>query len=373
MSGFKRWVLFPVMTVLLCFIVLELAMILLEPVLFRGFYMYDRDMGFRVRPYIDGTNRFGFNDKDYPLAKAPGTFRILVVGDSFAWAGGRDGNYTAMLEDRFEADYRTQRIEVINSGYPGTHTAEQLAMLKKFGLQYDPDLVILGFFVGNDFYDANPNRKRIVINGTHFDVDRRNQMDLFGIPVLARSRLIEFIRQKGRVVTELTNARQQSEAKAAENPPSFSENIYLELEYRRMSMFNRSLHTQGIFKERIVFILSSIFEMRQLLDEKNIPLLIAIYPDEFQVNDKLRQTIFQRYNLDPADYDMELVQDLLKRYLDQQHIAYLDLLKPFQTRGKSQSLYLLRNTHWNEAGNRLAADALFDHLTRDRWVQDRRR
>jgi len=246
-----------------------------------------------------------------------------------------EGNYTAMLENRFEADYEKHRIEVINSGYPGTHTAEQLAMLKKFGLQYDPDLVILGFFAGNDFYDANPYRKRIVLNGTNFDVDRRHQMDLFGIPILARSRLIEFIKQKGRVVTELHRARKESGAADAQSPPSFSDKSFLELEYHRMSMFNRSMHAQGIFQERMVFILSSIFEIRELLKERGIPLLVAIYPDEFQVNDDLRKTIFQRYGLNAAEYDMALVQDFLKGYLDQQKIAYLDLLEPFQIQGRN--------------------------------------
>lgn len=38
------------------------------------------------------TNTFGFNDRDYPLGKTPGVFRSVVVGDSFSWASGLDGN-----------------------------------------------------------------------------------------------------------------------------------------------------------------------------------------------------------------------------------------------------------------------------------------
>ena len=134
------------------------------------FHEYDPDLGFRVRAYypVDQgtiTNKFGFNDDDYPLQKTPGIYRILVVGDSFGWAGGREGNYTAMLERQLDKHYGYHRIDIVNAGYPMTHTAEQLVMLKKYGLQYHPDLVILGFFVGNDFIDGNPNRKRIVLNG----------------------------------------------------------------------------------------------------------------------------------------------------------------------------------------------------------------
>src|SRR5882757_4992193 len=86
------WLILPLICV-------EILMIVLEPYLFKGFYEYDPDLGFRVRahaPFRETvTNQFGFNDRDYPLQKTPGVFRVLVVGDSFSWAGGRDGNYTA--------------------------------------------------------------------------------------------------------------------------------------------------------------------------------------------------------------------------------------------------------------------------------------
>jgi hypothetical protein len=59
-----------------------------------NFYEYDADLGFRVRPYTNDSNAFGFNDRDYPLQKPAGHFRIVVLGDSFSWAGGKDKNYT---------------------------------------------------------------------------------------------------------------------------------------------------------------------------------------------------------------------------------------------------------------------------------------
>jgi len=100
-------------------------------------------MGFRVRSHTNGTNKFGFNDKDYPLEKPPGTFSILILSDSFNWAGGREGNYTALLENKFNADSTQSQVELINAGYPMTHTGEQLIALKKYGLQYNEGLGLL--------------------------------------------------------------------------------------------------------------------------------------------------------------------------------------------------------------------------------------
>jgi hypothetical protein len=38
------------------------------------------------------------------------------------------------------------------------------------------------------------------------------------------------------------------------------------------------------------------------------------------------------------------------------------LLGPFQAEAKARRLYALRDTHWNAAGNRLAADLIYQYL-----------
>ncbi|MDE5096147.1 MAG: hypothetical protein O4804_18650, partial [Trichodesmium sp. St11_bin5] len=185
-------------------------MIFFEPYLFKGLHQYDPDLGFRVRPYMNGNNQFGFNDRDYPLEKNQNKFRLLVVSDSFNWAGGKEGNYTALLEKKFDSYFGKSQVEVINVGYPGTHTGEQLAMLKKFGLQYNPNLVVLGFFVGNDFQDANPKRKRIIVNDIYIDIDKKDELIIFGYPIIGKSRLLMFLQQKYQVYQKLQKGKQDS-------------------------------------------------------------------------------------------------------------------------------------------------------------------
>ncbi|WRH66805.1 MAG: hypothetical protein RSE13_25415 [Planktothrix sp. GU0601_MAG3] len=109
----------------------EILMIVLEPYLSQGLYQYDPDLGFKIRPYANGNNQFGFNDRDYPLQKEPGKYRILILSDSFNWAGGKEGNYTALLEQKFAQYYQNSQVEVINVGYPGTHTGETISVIKK--------------------------------------------------------------------------------------------------------------------------------------------------------------------------------------------------------------------------------------------------
>lgn len=344
----------------------EILMIVFDPYLFKGTFEYDPDLGFRMRPYLPGpagpvTNQFGFNDRDYPLQKTPGIFRVLVVGDSFGWAGGREGNYTALLETMFERRDGSHKIDIINTGYPSTHTGEELAMLKKYGLQYNPDLVVLGFFVGNDFIDADPDRKRIVVNGSYVDIRKSSEHRFLGYPIIAQSRLLLFLEQKYRVYAESRRAEREARGKP-ELLGSLSEETYLNIERSRLEFFNSSPARPKYLQANVDYIFQSISEMDALLKSRNIKLVVAIFPDEFQVNETLLKAVFQKYELKPENYDLNLAQNLLKSFLQSRGIPFIDFLDRYRAEGRKRDLYLLRDTHWNGAGNQLAADILFEDL-----------
>jgi len=55
------------------------------------------------------------------------------------------------------------------------------------------------------------------------------------------------------------------------------------------------------------------------------------------------------------------------------NIHCLDMLGQFQEQGKTGMLYASRDTHWNEAGNRLAADLIFKYLEKNRLLPPRPR
>ncbi|WP_293076688.1 hypothetical protein [Okeania sp. SIO3B5] len=362
----------------------EIVMIVLEPYLFKGLYQYDSDLGFRVRPYINGNNQFGFNDRDYPLQKDQNKFRLLVVSDSFNWAGGKEGNYTALLEKKFENYYAKNQVDVINVGYPGTHTGEQLTMLKKYGLQYNPDLVVLGFFVGNDFRDADPERKRIIVNGIYIDIDKEDELIIFGYPIIGRSRLLMFLQQKYKVYQELQRAKQDSAQlfssylvaslnlasapiiEREKSPGILSEKAFLRVEKSRLKFCKIRDLFGGKRDDNINYIFQSISEMQKLLKSRNIDFIVAIYPDEYQVNDELLNDIFAEYDdLKRESYNTTCQQEILIKFLKANGIPYIDMLDRFRREQKNRPLYLLREPHWNSAGNLLAADILFDYLLKD--------
>ena len=128
-----------------------------------GFYLSDPTLGIRLNPEYSGwfagvpvrINTLGFrDDRDYQLSKAPGTFRILVLGDSVTFGHGTlfETTYPYLLEQRLKAWRPETGWQVWNLGVPGYNTGQELALLQRLGPAYQPDLVIVGFFL-NDLQD----------------------------------------------------------------------------------------------------------------------------------------------------------------------------------------------------------------------------
>lgn len=132
-----------------------------------GFFVSDPVRGQRLAANYDGwfagvparTNSLGFRDtREYSLAKPPGTFRILVLGDSVTFGHGalHETSYPYLLEQRLREWRPDVNWQVWNLGVPGYNTAQELAYLREVGERYAPDLVIVGVFP-NDFTGVEPD------------------------------------------------------------------------------------------------------------------------------------------------------------------------------------------------------------------------
>ena len=95
-------------------------------------------------------------NQDVPLQKKAGQYRILVLGDSFTFGLGvnNDETYPAQLEKLLNGTNGGGKYEVINAGFAGGNCPlTHYLFLKDHGRQFSPDLVIEGFFAGNDLQD----------------------------------------------------------------------------------------------------------------------------------------------------------------------------------------------------------------------------
>lgn len=161
-----------------------------------GFFVSDPVRGQRLATNYNGwfagvpvrTNALGFRDaREYPLAKPPGTFRIVVLGDSVTFGHGApyETSYPYLLEQRLRSWRPDVKWEVWNLGIPGYNTAQELAYLNEVGERYAPDLVIVGFFL-NDFTGFEPVAQPGVLARTASAVVRMMQRHVYSTELYKR-------------------------------------------------------------------------------------------------------------------------------------------------------------------------------------------
>ncbi|MCI0486148.1 MAG: SGNH/GDSL hydrolase family protein [Blastocatellia bacterium] len=123
-------------------------------------YRTKNAMGFDYTPgwsgYLAGAmvsiNSFGFRGKEFSPAKPPGTVRILGIGDSFTFgmAVGDTDPFLVQMEKMLDGN-EGRRYESINAGHQGMNTRQEYQYMKERDLLgLEPDAVILGFTMHND-------------------------------------------------------------------------------------------------------------------------------------------------------------------------------------------------------------------------------
>ena len=102
------------------------------------------------------TNAEGFVGPNYTLPKPGATARVAVFDDSFteAMQVNYEENFSYLLEQKLNAAAPAgHHVEVLNFGMGGTGTADAMIFYNRYARKYDPDVVVLAFYVGNDIAD----------------------------------------------------------------------------------------------------------------------------------------------------------------------------------------------------------------------------
>ncbi|MBM3986546.1 MAG: hypothetical protein FJ294_01140 [Planctomycetes bacterium] len=98
------------------------------------------------------TNQLALVDDPMPTPTKPaGTWRLLVLGDSFTqgFTVSRDDLYVDLLERRWRAEGRP--IDIVNAGTEAWSTDQEVAWFFAHGEKFQPDLVLLAAYE-NDIY-----------------------------------------------------------------------------------------------------------------------------------------------------------------------------------------------------------------------------
>jgi len=134
------------------------------------FYRYDETLGADLRSDVAGyykkedliyisLNEDGLRGLRRSHTKPDSTLRIAVLGDSFTegFQVTYDNLFTTILQQELAKCVSDDlRVEVLNFGVSGFGTAREIFKYRKHARSYDPDLVLLMFYPGNDYRNNHP-------------------------------------------------------------------------------------------------------------------------------------------------------------------------------------------------------------------------
>jgi lysophospholipase L1-like esterase len=309
-------------------------------------------------------NSLGYRGEDFTVAKNDAR-RVLVIGDSFTfgWGVNDQDTYPVRLQRLLSEDAPGKRVEVINAGFAACYSPDTYYLyLKTEGLALEPDLIIVGLFVGNDLdsqfafenewveKDAGGLPARIRNVDLHV-VDNylmpRHVPLRYRTPLLSRSHVFQGLFD---IWWELAPKIK------AWLPGSVATTVYAQAPgadegvpyiYRRQY----SERTEGVFNR----VRSLLAAMHRLAADRGIPIYVMVIPEGAQMSPNA-------YGLQA---DIEKPQKQLAGFFESEGIRYLDLLPVLREKSGGRPLYFPHDGHWNELGNELAAEALAGFVSKE--------
>ena len=298
------------------------------------------------------TNSHGFLSEDLAYKKPDGVKRILYLGDSFLTVTPYKFHFIPIIETSLNQKMSPNKVESINLGIACTGTSVYQKAFEVEGSLYSPDVVVVNVFVGNDFTDDQINS---LLLSKHAQLNKNPLRIFYDLKTVAFIKnmfivLTEYLPQQNRRVT--TSSKTTQAISYDPFAPTFSPDRFLEIEQQRSEIIKIGSPIYLDFS----LIQNNLLDMKKRASTLNAKFVVVIIPDEMQVNKALYNEIVSR---SPTRlYDIHQPQQVLKDFLDQNNIEYVDLLSYFEAEDNPQRYYQPNDTHFNSLGNNRTAEIL---------------
>lgn len=282
-------------------------------------------------------------DKD----KKEGVFRILGVSDSFGMHRGLN-NYHWILMDSLES--KKVPVELVNFSVSGYQPMDELQVVQRFAARYQPDLLLHGVYVGNDFQNTGGDRVYVCGLYLHRFTDNRAFRPKYFL-------FFKWIRWQVRLLKRAVYILYTS---VADKPKRdfFTEDELMKTELA----FLRSCTSDAPVRMKWDDTLAAIHGIQEEAAKMGARYVMVIHPDQCQVESIIRSRLIEEFHLNPETFDLELPQRYLMDDCRKAGVPCLDLLPAFREKGAGGGLYSRNDTHWNDEGNRLAAECIEEFL-----------
>jgi len=320
-------------------------------------------------------NSHGYRDRDRALSKPRGVYRIAALGDSYTEARQvpMDKTFTSLAEEEFNRSHclGERKVEVMNFGIGGFGTAQELLLLRERVWKFDPDLVVLQFYAGNDLFNNHRALNISAPDKAPYFLLKNGKLELDDSFRQGPAYNPANIRMKGisadimnsfvllQLVHKLNNVRAQQKELARLNdpgrqsnpngpPPEYQRYLY-SLPPTIPSMVEAWQVTEAL-----------IAEMGKEVKSHHAPLLMMIMPTGIQINpDPQKQEAYRaKYHVESLEY----ADDRVEQRARENGIPVLRLTRPLVEEARRSGTYMagFANTspnggHLNERGHAVVA------------------
>lgn len=373
---------------------------------FPVFYATDEARGYALKAGMVGwyrvegksyvrINSDGLRDVEHAKTKPPNTFRIAVIGDSYAEAlqVPLENSFWMVMQKKLqECDaFKGQQIEVINFGVSGYGTAQELITLRQHVWQYSPDLVLLAFTTNNDITDNSRPLKRtdeipyfVFRDGKLALDDSFKSTSAFRLHNSALSRLGGWLRDNLRFVQAVgfiqraikTRLAERRARKAGINTNALQQSLMLTAgNDERGAAAAGDIGTDNmvygeprdaVWTDAWRVTEALILQMRDEVKSHGAKFLVVTLSNGIQVHPEpaAREAFMRRVGAQDLFYPDKRVAALCEH----EGIADLQLAPSLQAYAEQHKVFLhgfgkeIGNGHWNELGHRVAGEMIAEKL-----------
>jgi hypothetical protein len=294
-------------------------------------------------------NSLGMRDVEHRQPKTPGAFRILVLGDSFmeALQVPLEDSFPRLLEERLRT-LSGRHVEVMSGAVSGWGTDDHLEYLTRYGVKFNPDLILIAMTLHNDVSDNLQARFHALVDGrvvprppaemTAADFRILKMKDYLA----SRSHLVQLLRR------------------------------YRHLRGMRAAGENLDVHVLQLLQREETAAMRNGWELtrglvRGIRDEGarvGARTTVMLIPLALQIYGEVLQDWLARHGVSADLLALEGPQERMRRIGSALNIETIDLLPTFRNsfRMTKRRLHLERDGHWNREGHRRAAAVVADEL-----------
>jgi lysophospholipase L1-like esterase len=253
-------------------------------------------------------NNYGFRGDNYQMKKTPGTYRIMVLGDSFTLGDGVKLEDTFCLQLQKELRKINPKVEVLNFGTSGWNTVDQISYFHQLGYKFDPDLVVIAYILNDAAHELWP-----------IDAKREEFEEAFHRRIMPGSHFLT------------TWTRYQ-----------FSKRYIQEVV--------QSIHTHKREWRRS---LRYLLRGKEITAQLGTDYLVVVIPYLYQLND---------------DYPFEPVHRFVEQFCMENKISFLDLFESFKGHNYIDLWAHPTDQHPNAKGHRIIAETLTKSISEKGFV-----